>query len=150
MAVVISYLSLQLPLGDVRKVFTLPGPGFFPLILGVLLAILGASFFLKAWVEGTKAKARKEKHPDARAVGSTLRIDRRAFGVLVSVVIYSAVFERLGFLLSTLLFLVILFRAISSQRWTTSIITAVTVSLLSYIIFDIWLMAQLPKGILFR
>lgn len=75
-------------------------------------------------------------------------MNKRAFSVLVSLVVYSALFERLGFLFSTFLFLVLLFRGISSQKWATSLIAAAGVSLLSYLIFDTWLMAQLPKGFL--
>lgn len=144
----ISFLSLQLPLGDIRQAFDLPGPGFFPLVLGVLLAILGASLLIKPWVEGRKAKESKEKPPGVGTAEAVFWMNKRAFSVLVSLVIYSIVFERLGFLLSTFLFLVLLFRGISSQRWTISLITAVSVSLVSYLIFDIWLMAQLPKGFL--
>jgi len=144
----ISFLSLQLPMGDIRQAFNLPGPGFFPLVLGVLLAILGALLLIKPWVERRKAERSKENRGTDETSAPGFWMNKRAFGVLVSLVIYSVVFERLGFLLSTFLFLVLLFRGISSQRWTISLITAVSVSLLSYLIFDTWLMAQLPKGIL--
>lgn len=142
---VIAYFSLRLPLGDVRKAFNLPGPGFFPLVLGVLLAVLGISLFLKPWLERSKAG---KKQPDAEATEPIFWMNKKAFSVLISLVVYSALFERLGFLFSTFLFLVLLFRGISSQKWATSLITAVGVSLVSYLIFDTWLMAQLPKGIL--
>jgi putative tricarboxylic transport membrane protein len=142
---VIAFLSLRLPLGDVRQAFDLPGPGFFPLALGVLLAILGTFLLLKPLVEGRKTGERQQEPETAEPI---FWMNKRAFSVLVSLVVYSALFERLGFLFSTFLFLVLLFRGISSQKWTTSLIAAVGVSLLSYLIFDTWLMAQLPKGFL--
>jgi len=142
---VIAYLSLRLPLGDVRQAFNLPGPGFFPLVLGILLAILGISLMLKPFMEGRKTVQREQASEVAEVV---FWMRKRAFSVLVSLVVYSALFERIGFLLSTFLFLLLLFRGISSQKWATSLMVAVGVSVLSYLIFDTWLMAQLPKGFL--
>jgi len=141
----IAFLSLRLPLGDVRQAFDLPGPGFFPLALGVILAILGTFLLLKPSVERRKTGERQQAPEPAEPI---LWMNKRAFSVLVSLVVYSALFERLGFLFSTFLFLVLLFRGISSQKWATSLIAAAGVSLLSYLIFDTWLMAQLPKGFL--
>lgn len=144
---VISFLSLRLPLEDMRRAVGLPGPGFFPLLLGVLLAILGVLLLVKSWIERKKAVGH-EKGPSGEGVGlAGFWANKKPFSVLAGLVIYSAILEWLGFLLSTFFFLMLLLRGVAWQKWTISIITALSISLLSYLIFEIWLKAQLPSGI---
>ena len=150
LAGVISSLSFRLPLGDMRQAYGLPGPGFFPLLLGVLLAVLGTLLLIKPWVERAKAEGSTEKKESEEIGTSGFWMTKKAFSVLISLVIYTVILEWLGFLFATFLFLLLLLWGIASQRWTISLFTAVSVSLLSYLIFDIWLMAQLPKGLFFR
>jgi putative tricarboxylic transport membrane protein len=144
---VISFFSLRLPLEDTRRTVGLPGPGFFPLLLGVLLALLGVLLLVKSWIERRKAVGH-EKGPSGEGAGlAGFWANKKPFSVLAGLIIYSAILERLGFLLSTFLFLILLLRSVARQKWTLSIITALSISLLSYLIFEVWLKAQLPPGI---
>ena len=55
--------------------------------------------------------------------------------------------DYLGFLVSTFIFLVFLLRMIEPQRWSLVLLESALASGISYLVFDIWLQAQLPKGI---
>ena len=70
-------------------------------------------------------------------------------GVLVSLFIYAGILDFLGFVLSTFLLLVFLFRfGITPQRWIWAIGGGAIASLSCYAVFELWLRTQLPKGIL--
>jgi hypothetical protein len=60
---------------------------------------------------------------------------------------YVAGMEYLGFLISTFFFLAFLLRTIEPQRWGLVILESLLASGVSYFVFEIWLQAQLPKGI---
>jgi putative tricarboxylic transport membrane protein len=60
---------------------------------------------------------------------------------------YALFLDFLGFLVSTFLLLVMLFRLVEPQRWVVAIGGSALASIASYIVFEVWLKTQLPKGI---
>jgi hypothetical protein len=68
--------------------------------------------------------------------------------VVAALVAYVFLLKHLGFLLSTMLFIGFLLRAIAPQRWPVVIGMAILTALVCYGIFEWWLKAQLPKGFL--
>lgn len=128
--------SLRLPLGSARD----PGPGFLPLLVGVILAGLSVICFLQArggpsdGLKGSWYSPRRWKH---------------LLGILSSLVVYALVLDILGFLISTFLLLSVLFRlGLGSKKWIWSTGGALVASLSCYVVFELWLRTQLPKGIL--
>lgn len=67
--------------------------------------------------------------------------------ILVILLSYAFLLEKLGYVLSTFLLLFFLFRFVEAQRWLVTIAGSLMVSLVSYGVFDKWLKMQLPKGI---
>jgi len=67
--------------------------------------------------------------------------------ILVILLGYAFILEKLGYILSTFLLLSFLFRFVEAQRWLVTIAGSLMVSLVSYGVFDKWLKMQLPKGI---
>ena len=61
---------------------------------------------------------------------------------------YVLLVKTLGFLICTALFTGFLLRAVVPQRWGTVFAVALITALVSYGIFQVWLKAQLPSGIL--
>jgi putative tricarboxylic transport membrane protein len=57
------------------------------------------------------------------------------------------IFESLGFIISTILFVGFLFKCIEKKGWFITILASLLMTFASYYIFKVWLQAELPKGI---
>jgi putative tricarboxylic transport membrane protein len=66
--------------------------------------------------------------------------------VLASLFIYAIVLEKLGFIVSTLLFIAALLMIIERKKWHIVTIIAIISTLAFYIVFQVWLQSNLPKG----
>jgi len=66
--------------------------------------------------------------------------------ILISLLAYALLLPYLGFFFCTTLFIAFLLRAIVPQRWVVVIGFALLTAGASYVIFEVWLKAQLPKG----
>ena len=137
-AVPICYGGIKLSLGELHN----PGLGFFPFISGAVLGLLSIANFLQSGGA-----------PKGTGSGALWPDKGKALKVLITVIallIYAACLEYLGFLLSTILFLGFLLRLIEPQRWALVIGGSVLISVVSYGVFDMWLKAELPKGLLLQ
>ncbi len=73
---------------------------------------------------------------------------KKIISVLLSLTVYAALLERLGFLISTFLLVAFLLRSIETKKWSGTIFVALISALMSYALFELWLHTRLPKGIL--
>ena len=134
-AIYICVESLRLPLGSWRD----PGPGFLPIGSGIFLAILSSVAFFRARQDDAD-KPRGSWYSRDR-VKSLLLILAGLFG-------YALALDFLGFLVTTFVLLLILFRFVEPQRWRVAVGGSLCASVASYVVFELWLKTQLPKGIL--
>jgi len=117
-----------------------PGSGFIIFWMGIVMMGLSISIFLLAF---SKKITREEKI----SLWSGVRWRKLIF-VLVSLLLYTYALVPLGFLLSTCLLLILLFKFIEPQKWSVAISGAILTVFITYAIFHLWLGSQLPKGIL--
>jgi len=126
-------VSYQLDLGSFQN----PGPGFVPFLLGIVLLVSSlyplVGFILK---KGKAAESAKETRSPAN-------YGRMGF-VLFSLLAYSFLFERLGFVASTSVFLVLLFR-VMGNRWISVVLGSAVTILVTYFMFTS-LGVRLPRG----
>ncbi len=121
--------------------FHSPGPGFLPLLVGLLLGIFSIIVFLQATLSGKPQESIPSWYPQERWI--------KLIWVLVALFAYAICLEILGFLISTFLLLAFLFRfGTEPKRWVVAIGGSALASLSSYAVFELWLRTQLPKGIL--
>lgn len=116
-----------------------PGPGFFPLWLSILLAILAAAMFWKATFGKPEAMP-ADFYADRKGylrVGAVL-------GALVAVIV---LIGPLGFRLVTLGFYLFLLTALGRQHPLVTVIIALAGSFGVYYVFVHWLAIPLPIGI---
>ena len=123
----------KLPFGRVSA----PQPGFFPLILSVLLAIISLPVLVEA-LRGQKEDAVVSERLSWKGIGLAL-------GALFA---YAFLFESLGYLVTTFLFVAFLMRAVDREKWGLAITVAFSASLVSYILFGLLLHTPLPAGFL--
>jgi putative tricarboxylic transport membrane protein len=131
----ICYGGVELELGTLHD----PGSGFLFFWLGVIMIGLSAIVFVQG---GGKAAAVGIR--DAFAGVKWLKI----LLVLIALSLYGYLFETLGFIPATTLLLVFLFKAVEPQRWWVAVLGAVASSVAAYVLFQVWLGCQLPKGLL--
>jgi putative tricarboxylic transport membrane protein len=135
LAIFICIESTRLPFGSWRD----PGAGFFPLLSGIFLGFLSGLTLVRAFLN-KKEELREKWYPQDKW--------KSLISVLMVLIGYAVFLEILGFLLSTFLLLVFLFRGIEPQRWIVAIGGSALASVISYAVFELWLKTQLPKGIL--
>jgi putative tricarboxylic transport membrane protein len=116
------------------------GPKAFPRLLGGALLISAGLLFLEMW------KDRKQARPPAGAEAAEWRYGGVIVGVSIWTAIYFAAFDKLGYILSTTIFLLALMAWFHRGKWVANILTAVLFSVLSYIMF-VKLDVNLPRGI---
>jgi hypothetical protein len=136
--------SLRLDVGTVTR----PGPGFFPLVLSIVLLLVGVALFGAAW------RRRFEASPTAAVddwPGATGPARRGALvATVVGLAVYVAIFERAGFVLATTALIAVLFAAVARYPWLMSLAAAILITLLARLVFDTWLQVRLPPGLLGR
>ena len=71
---------------------------------------------------------------------------KKAMIILISLLAYALLVVPLGFFLCTTFFMAFLLRAIAPQRWSVVVLCSLLTAAASYLIFQVWLQAQLPKG----
>ena len=132
-ALMVAEESLRLPFGTMRR----PGIAFLPVLLSVLLALLSIGLIVQAW-----------KRPAAAdGPGIQLGLWKKVVASLVGLFAFGFVFEWLGYVVSTVLLLVFLMRAVEPVRWWLVLVVAVSSSVATYIVFSL-LGTPLPAGFL--
>jgi putative tricarboxylic transport membrane protein len=67
--------------------------------------------------------------------------------VVAALLVYAWALPSLGFVLTTALVLVYLFKVVEPQRWWVALAGAVASAVVGYVVFKVWLGAQLPAGL---
>lgn len=136
MGIGVCYGGYDLDLGGLHD----PGSGFMFFWVGVIMIGLSLSILIKAI-------RKKSQTGEMRSMWVHVQW-KKIVAVLAVLFLYAYVFTLLGFILSTVLLLIFLFKAVEPQRWSVAIIGAVASSLIAYAVFQVWLGSQLPRGFL--
>lgn len=132
----ICYGGVDLELGSLRD----PGSGFMFFWVGVVMIGLSLSILIRATKKMAVAGELKILWTEIRW--------KKIVSVLAVLFLYAYAFSFLGFILSTILLLIFLFKSVEPQRWLWAILGAIISTLAAYGIFRLWLGSQLPKGLL--
>jgi hypothetical protein len=103
-----------------------PGPGYFPLLLSVIMAILGAIVLFKSLVIESRGGDR---------IGSIAW--RPLLVILASIAVFAVMIDRLGMILSVPVLIAISSLAGDEFRWRGVLISAVVLTVFSWLIF-VW------------
>lgn len=140
LAAVYLYATEQLPSLEISDPL---GPKAFPRLLGIAL-LLTAGGLLLEMRRTRKAKAAVDKAGTAGGYRSYLVVG----AAVVWTALYFAVFERLGYAVSTAGYLLGLMAYFHRGRWRVNLLTSVLYSLISYWMFAKLLDVRLARGIL--
>ncbi len=126
--------SIQLGIGS----FSSPGPGFLLFWAAVIIGLLAIPLVVKGFL-----KKREGKIVD---LWKGYKWSRVIF-VFISLLLYSALLSKIGYLLTTFGLMMFLFSILGRRRIWTQVITAFITVLGTYLVFRLWLKVQLPIGI---
>ena len=118
-----------------------PGAGFFPAFVGGILSLLSLGLLLKTALEKGSLSARQ---PFWKEKDSWVKVSL----VVGSLIFYMAFLEFLGYIATTILFILFLLKLVGKKSWLVSVVMAVLVSMGSYALFKMALGVYLPKGLI--
>jgi putative tricarboxylic transport membrane protein len=118
-----------------------PGPGLLSFGAGAVMGLLALAFLIGTFLKG---KTSSEPSGEAESGSHTATV----VAVCLSLFVYTIAVNWLGFVLSTLLFVIFLFRIVETESWGRSLLKGILVTAGNYLIFVLWLGINLPKGFL--
>jgi putative tricarboxylic transport membrane protein len=125
----------RLAFGSIR----VPQTGFFPSILAILLLFLSIALLVQTC---RRAVGETGEHPIKSEAWIRISI------TLAAMLGFALVLEKLGFLLSTFIVMLVLLRVIEPQKWPRVIAVALATALICYFLFARLLNIPLPAGVL--
>jgi hypothetical protein len=136
LSIFVCLISIKEDLGGVNS----PGPGFFPFLSAVVLGF-------SAIILLVTSSLRKKKESFITDLWTGLKWSK-VIWVLVSLFLYPFLLPILGYLITTVGLLTVLFSILGrSKAWVRGV-NAVIITLISYVIFYFLLNVRLPKGFL--
>jgi len=131
------YGSVKLGIGGARE----PGSGFLPLLASLSISLIALGILLQTFLKTAKS------HRTFSSLWQGLRWKRSLYVCLITVC-YTLIFEKLGFALSTFIFLMALLKGMESIAWGKALLISVLCTGLCYLLLSFSLESTLPKGIL--
>ncbi len=121
-----------------------PGSGLFPLLAGLLIAVGGAMLALRHAVTGGAAAPGEDRAPSFWPEPGAAR---RALMLILVVTAMILAVPHLGFALSGLAGLPLLYRLIApGSSWIAAVASGGTAALLIHVLFAVLLGTPLPRG----
>jgi len=126
-----------------------PGAGYMPFLCGIALIILGIVWRIQAMIFKSPTRVKHAGEPSetacevetAQVPGSWVKL----FLAFVATVVYASLFERIGFFLSTLVFMLGWQMVVERQRWLKAIIITILCAAGMYALFKLLLRVELPN-----
>lgn len=113
-----------------------PQAGYFPFYIGLLICVPAGVVFVRAL--GDRAKAAKPF-----VMRGALK---QVMWMLVPSIIYVVLIKLIGIYVASTLFIAYFMRWLGRYPWMTTVGVAVGVSLVFFLLFEVWFKLPLPKG----
>jgi putative tricarboxylic transport membrane protein len=131
-ALAVIWQASKFPFGTISA----PDSGFLPLSFAITLALLSALVVLRTWLPQTAAT-------EMPSWGGAIRV----VVAVAALAVYASVVDWLGYLISTLLVMLLLLRGIERTGWGMSLLITCISVVISYVMFR-QLGVALPQGVL--
>lgn len=130
----VMYGSFQLGLGIIQK----PGSGFMGFFVGAFVSLMASIILAQTFL-------RKDKRITLSALWKDMKW--RPLTVALLILAYLLVLERLGFILTSLIFLFTIFKWVEKLSWPKAGLLTLAVVVFAYLLFHTFLKSPLPQGI---
>ena len=136
-AALVCFEASKLSFGSTR----IPGPGFLPLVGGIILFVLSLLFVLQTIIK-REGPSRADESPWSgvqwQQVPATLAV----------LLVYALLVQRVGYLVCTWILMTFLFWDRVAKRKHYAVIISLAVTIVTYVIFKGFLKIRLPAGVL--
>lgn len=125
------------------------GPGFFPRVIGLAL-VCSLLVALVRSLPHSAARRKEGHHSEAGgAARAAPRGDLRTLSLIVgATVVFLVLLEPLGALPSAVAYMLGVLAVLNPRRWVVNIPVALALPVSLYLLFETWLNAGLPRGVL--
>jgi len=117
-----------------------PGPGALPFGLGLVFVLLSLILLFRSW--------RDKPSEDKKRLSFGSRW-HKIFMIILFLALVTFFLESLGYLLSIFLMITLSMLIMEPKRWVSALLLGSISSFSSYVLFDVWLKVQLPKGLFY-
>lgn len=114
-----------------------PGPGLFPLIIGIVIGVLSLSLLFESINPKTPDKPSKFQNKAGILV---------ALKMFAGLIAYVLLINTLGYLIMTFLLVLYTMMVVEKCKIKTSLITAFSITLIMFLIFQVGLKVTLPES----
>jgi hypothetical protein len=122
--------------------FVEPGPGFVAFLSGLFISCVGLVMIVSKAV----TKNQRDQLPDAGHTFGIIPWPRLVY-TMALLLAYAVLIDPLGYLLATFFSMFGLFFDWGKKNWFWSLFFSISTALVSYLMFEVWLRCQLPRGI---
>jgi len=113
-----------------------PQAGYFPFYIGLLICLSAGVIFFRAFADRMKAAKLFVSR------GQLLLVMK----MLVPSIIYAILIKLLGIYVASTLFIAFFMRWLGKSPWAKTAAVAIGVSVVFFLLFEIWFKVPLPKG----
>jgi hypothetical protein len=137
LGIAVAVSSYRLHLGTLAN----PGPGLAPFFLGIILSLCSLPILVRSFLVILRNQKQKDE-----PIWSGIQF-KKLIIVVASLLGYWIFLEKIGFVLTTFLLLLILFKTMGSQRWRSVLVASILTVLVVYTVFVVVLRVVLPAGV---
>jgi putative tricarboxylic transport membrane protein len=126
-----------------------PGAGFLPFLCGLALIVLGVVWRLQGWLRKPQPIAKAAGTGEAAGAGQAAPLQgtrTKLVMAFLTTVAYAVLFERIGFLLATLVFMLGWQLVVERERWVKAVIVTAICAAAMYGLFRFLLRVELPSN----
>jgi putative tricarboxylic transport membrane protein len=122
-----------------RGTISNPGAGFLPFYLSLILVLLSLLLFFKSF------KFQRGGNNERIKIATRWK---RLISAFVGLLLYACVIQRVGFVISSFLILILLLRFVEERSWRLTLLLSLVFPCVFYFFSVTYLQIPLPKGIL--
>jgi hypothetical protein len=137
--VIISAWSYKTGLGTLRE----PGVGFVAFASGVFIMAVGAFVIVFKRPPAHKTETESKQTSPSFLESAPFKLTY----TLALLVLYALLLDLLGYIVTTCIVLFGLFFDPSRRRWAGPVFASLLSVAITYLVFEVWLKSQLPRGI---
>ena len=133
-AIYILIESIHIGLGRLHK----PQAGFMAFGGSLLLGTFSLVLFIQTFFRKEEAKT---------TTSFSIPLWKRLSAILISLILFIILFEKLGFLIDTFLLMIFLLSSLREMKWRWVLVSSFLITVLSYYVFVKGLGCQFPHGL---